>query len=89
VVKGVEAARHAASQILGMRLVTHQTGPEGRVVKRLLIEEGVSIAREFVTRASWSIAGAAAVVVIGLGGRRDGNRKRWPRARLRPSSRNM
>ena len=32
--------------MLGMRLVTHQTGPEGRIVKRLLIEEGVSIARE-------------------------------------------
>jgi succinyl-CoA synthetase beta subunit len=46
VVKGAEAARQTASQILGMRLVTHQTGPEGRVVKRLLIEEGVSIARE-------------------------------------------
>jgi succinyl-CoA synthetase beta subunit len=29
-----------------MRLVTHQTGPEGRVVKRLLIEQGISIARE-------------------------------------------
>jgi len=46
VVKGAEAARQAAGQILGMRLVTHQTGPEGRIVKRLLIEEGVSIARE-------------------------------------------
>jgi len=46
VVKGAEAARQAAGQILGKRLVTHQTGPEGRVVKRLLIEEGVSIARE-------------------------------------------
>ncbi|HJX53766.1 MAG TPA: ADP-forming succinate--CoA ligase subunit beta [Polyangia bacterium] len=46
VVKGAEAARQAAGQILGMRLVTHQTGPEGRVVKRLLVEEGVSIARE-------------------------------------------
>jgi succinyl-CoA synthetase beta subunit len=46
VVKGAEAARQAAGQILGMRLTTHQTGPEGRVVKRLLIEEGVSIARE-------------------------------------------
>jgi succinyl-CoA synthetase beta subunit len=46
VVKGAEAARQMASQILGMRLVTHQTGPEGRVVNRLLIEEGVSIARE-------------------------------------------
>ena len=46
VAKGVEVARLAAGQILGQRLVTHQTGPEGRVVKRLLIEEGVSIARE-------------------------------------------
>jgi succinyl-CoA synthetase beta subunit len=46
VVKGAEAARQAAGQILGKRLVTHQTGPEGRVVKRLLVEEGVSIARE-------------------------------------------
>ena len=46
VVKGIEAARQAASQILGMRLVTHQTGPEGRVVTRLLIEQGVSIARK-------------------------------------------
>ena len=46
VVKGVEAARAAAGQILGKVLTTHQTGPEGRVVRRLLIEEGVSIARE-------------------------------------------
>ena len=46
VVKGVQAAREAAGQILGKRLTTHQTGPEGRVVKRLLVEEGVSIARE-------------------------------------------
>jgi succinyl-CoA synthetase beta subunit len=46
VVKGVQAARQAAGQILGKRLTTHQTGPEGRVVKRLLVEEGVSIARE-------------------------------------------
>jgi succinyl-CoA synthetase beta subunit len=46
VVKGVAAAHQAAAQILGKRLTTHQTGPEGRVVKRLLVEEGVSIARE-------------------------------------------
>jgi len=46
VVKGLEAARQAASQILGKLLVTHQTGPEGRLVRRLLIEQGVSIARE-------------------------------------------
>ncbi|MDJ0957371.1 MAG: ADP-forming succinate--CoA ligase subunit beta, partial [Arenicellales bacterium] len=35
-----------ASSILGMNLVTHQTGPEGKEVKRLLIEEGVDIGRE-------------------------------------------
>jgi succinyl-CoA synthetase beta subunit len=40
-----ELKQHASS-ILGMRLVTHQTGPEGQVVKRLLIEEGADIKRE-------------------------------------------
>ena len=34
------------SQILGMTLVTHQTGPEGRVVHRLLVEEGADIRKE-------------------------------------------
>jgi succinyl-CoA synthetase beta subunit len=46
VVKGAAAAREAAQKILGMNLVTHQTGPEGKLVKRLLIEQGVDIARE-------------------------------------------
>ncbi|MCD4726824.1 MAG: ADP-forming succinate--CoA ligase subunit beta [Pirellulales bacterium] len=40
-----EAMQHARD-ILGMQLVTHQTGPEGKTVKRLLIEQGVDIARE-------------------------------------------
>jgi len=40
-----EAAEHA-SNILGMTLVTPQTGPQGRVVRRLLIEEGLDIKRE-------------------------------------------
>ena len=39
-------AEERAAQILGMNLVTHQTGPEGRVVKRVLIEEQLPIARE-------------------------------------------
>ena len=39
-------AETLAGQILGMTLVTHQTGPEGRVVKRVLIEEGLDVARE-------------------------------------------
>jgi succinyl-CoA synthetase beta subunit len=39
-------AETLAGQILGMTLITHQTGPEGRLVKRALIEEGLDIARE-------------------------------------------
>jgi succinyl-CoA synthetase beta subunit len=46
VAKGREAALDAAKKILGMRLVTHQTGPEGQKVRRLLCEQGVEIARE-------------------------------------------
>jgi succinyl-CoA synthetase beta subunit len=46
VVKGAAAARDAAKKILGMNLVTHQTGPGGQLVKRLLIEQAVDIARE-------------------------------------------
>lgn len=40
VAKSIDEVRKYATEILGMTLVTHQTGPEGRVVKRLLIEEG-------------------------------------------------
>ena len=46
VVKSSAEARDVASKILGMTLVTHQTGPEGRVVKRLLVEQGLDIKRE-------------------------------------------
>ncbi len=46
VAKSLEEVHRYASQILGMTLVTHQTGPEGRVVKRLLVEEGADIRKE-------------------------------------------
>ena len=46
VVKGVDGAKEAATAILGMNLVTHQTGPEGKEVARLLVEQGMGIARE-------------------------------------------
>src|SRR5262245_46573902 len=46
VVKGAALARETAQKILGMNLVTHQTGPGGKLVKRLLIEQAVDIARE-------------------------------------------
>ena len=44
--RSAEQAFELASQILGMKLVTPQTGPEGRIVHRLLIEEGLDIKRE-------------------------------------------
>src|SRR5580692_1458780 len=44
--KSVEEAGELAGKILGMKLVTHQTGPEGRVVHRLLIEETLPIEKE-------------------------------------------
>ena len=46
VAKNLAEASEIAKKILGMTLVTHQTGPEGRVVQRLLIEETLPIERE-------------------------------------------
>ena len=46
VAKDAAEARQIASKMLGMTLVTHQTGPEGRVVERLLVEETLPIERE-------------------------------------------
>src|SRR6266446_5653997 len=45
--KTAEDAREIARQMLGMKLVTHQTGPEGREVRVLLIEEGLPIDKEY------------------------------------------
>jgi len=41
-----EEAERIAGEMIGMKLVTHQTGPDGREVKRVLVEEGLQIARE-------------------------------------------
>jgi succinyl-CoA synthetase beta subunit len=46
VAKSLDDVHRYASAILDMTLVTHQTGPEGRVVKRLLVEEGADIRKE-------------------------------------------
>ena len=43
VAKSLDELKQYAGQILGMQLVTHQTGPEGQKVRRLLIEEGADI----------------------------------------------
>jgi succinyl-CoA synthetase beta subunit len=46
VAKSLQEVSDYARQIMGMTLVTHQTGPEGKVVKRLLIEQGMNIEKE-------------------------------------------
>jgi len=46
VVKSHDEVKATADQMLGMNLVTHQTGPQGKEVKRVYIEEGCDIARE-------------------------------------------
>src|SRR5215469_9411982 len=46
IAKAVNEAGELAGKMLGMKLVTHQTGPEGRVVRRLLVEETLPIAKE-------------------------------------------
>ncbi len=47
VVSSAEDAIEKAAQILGKKLITHQTGPQGREVKRVLVEQAVAIEREF------------------------------------------
>ena len=47
VARSIEDVRKRASEILGMQLVTHQTGPGGQKVRRLLVEEGADIKKEF------------------------------------------
>ncbi len=47
IAKSADEAREIARAMLGMKLVTHQTGPEGREVRVLLIEEGLPIDKEF------------------------------------------
>ncbi len=44
--RSLEEVRERAGEILGMRLITHQTGPEGRIVRRLLVEQAMNIAKE-------------------------------------------
>jgi succinyl-CoA synthetase beta subunit len=49
--RSVDEVRKLASEILGMQLVTHQTGPEGQKVRRLLIEDGADIKKEYYVSA--------------------------------------
>ena len=63
-----EAFDHA-SRILGMQLVTHQTGPEGQKVRRVLIEEAAAIAAEYYVAITLDrTAGRPVVIASSAGG---------------------
>ena len=66
--KSFEEVRERAGEILGMRLVTHQTGPEGRIVRRLLIEQGMNIARELYVGITLDRASSRNVVMASTEG---------------------
>jgi len=66
--RSVDQAAELAGQILGMKLVTPQTGPEGRIVRRLLIEEGLDIRRELYLSVLLDRATAAPVFMASAAG---------------------
>jgi succinyl-CoA synthetase beta subunit len=66
-----DEAFQAAKQIIGMNLVTHQTGPEGQKVKQVLIEEGLDIAKELYVGIVVDRAQAAPVIMVSEAGGMD------------------
>ena len=71
VAKSLDEVRQYASQILGMQLVTHQTGPEGQKVRRLLIEEGADIRKEYYVAALTDRASQKVVMMASSEGGMD------------------
>ncbi len=71
VVKGAAAAQEAGAKIFGRPLVTHQTGPEGRIVKRLLVEQGMAIARELYASVLLDRGCSRVVVMVSAAGGMD------------------
>ena len=71
IAKSPDEAEQFARQILGMTLVTHQTGPEGRKVGRVLIEEGLQIERELYLSIVIDRASASPVIIASAAGGMD------------------
>ena len=61
-------AEALARQILGMQLVTHQTGPEGQLVRKVLIEEALQIARELYLAVTLDRAESKPVIIASAAG---------------------
>lgn len=68
IAKSLDEVKQLANEILGMQLVTHQTGPEGKKVKRLLIEQGVNIDRELYLGVTLDRASSRNTVMVSTEG---------------------
>jgi succinyl-CoA synthetase beta subunit len=71
IARSPDEAERLARQIIGMTLVTHQTGPQGKTVGRVLIEEGLQIDRELYLSVVLDRAAAAPVVIASAAGGMD------------------
>jgi succinyl-CoA synthetase beta subunit len=71
IARSIDEVEQLAKQIIGMTLVTHQTGPEGRKVGRVLIEEGLDIDRELYLSILIDRASAAPVIIASAAGGMD------------------
>jgi succinyl-CoA synthetase beta subunit len=71
IARSPDEAEQLARQIIGMTLITHQTGPQGKTVGRVLIEEGLQIDRELYLSVVLDRAAAAPVVIASAAGGMD------------------
>ncbi len=71
VVKSLDDVRAEAERMLGMTLVTHQTGPEGRLVRKVYVEEGTAIARELYMSALVDRATSQVAFIVSTEGGMD------------------
>jgi len=69
--RSIDDVKKLAGEILGMQLVTHQTGPEGQKVRRLLIEEGADIKKEYYVSAVTDRASQRVAMIVSSKGGMD------------------
>jgi len=69
--RSIDEVKKLAGEILGMQLITHQTGPEGQKVRRLLIEEGADIKKEYYVSAVTDRATQRVAMIVSSEGGMD------------------
>ena len=86
VAKTMDEVRTYAGQIIGMQLVTHQTGPTGQKVRRLLVEEGADIKHEYYVAALTDRATQKVAIMGSSEGGMEPMPNAWRMSELRPSA---